>query len=334
MFLLLASILVQEVFRVEVQPWDFQSGGNPETFIHGTNQLETDGIDLFILPSRVPKIIQIKTDGTYVRTIGREGEGPGELGSYPPKATAVSPAGIWVLTSRAKHANLYIDGKFAHDLRLRNYMFRGSGLPAYAFAFNQDYVVIQAHPTTGSLANAYNYDGTIHKKVSRILPIEPEFLKRNPAINGTIWRYDDGRWYCLFVHRPIIRVFGADFEMEKEFILNGPEIEVYEEIFFKNEPDPNWTYPKPHFTDFKVAGNSLLVLCDGMLYQVEKSTGEVLSRTHFNGDAEIRKRMSGDRLHFIYFAQVDDRLFLASTSAIYDHDLWTVKVPFKGTSNP
>ena len=328
MLILVIALLSQEIYRVEVSPIDFQSDAVPETFVHGIKQLETDGVDLYLTALKQPTVLQIRTDGEFVRRIGSAGQGPGELGYFAPWSVAVDSPGLWILPSSLKHANYYEGEGYAHQIRLQGYQFRGSRMPAYSFAFNKDYVLVQAHPTTGHLAFAYRYDGAVHKKVGKILPIEPEFLKRNPALNSTLWRHDGERWYALFVHRPILRVFGPGFDLKNEFVLSGPEIEGFEETYFKNEPDPNWTFPKPHFTDFQVVGDSLLVICEGVIYQVDKGSGEVKSRTYFVGNEKVKKEIGPRPIHFPLFAVVKNQIYFAIPGMPWDHDLWTAELPY------
>jgi hypothetical protein len=330
--LILLFLLVNssETHRVEIEPFDFQDENNPATYATGMKQIECNGSDLFISLLRRPVILQIETDGTFVRAIGKKGQGPGELGWHAVWAISVRGERLWALRDDLTLANYYENGNHMHTIRPSSYQFRGSRMVAYRFAFDNEHIVIQTHPGTGFLANVYDYNGNVRRQVGKTFPVRKEFLARNPSLYSTIWAHDGERWYCLFVHRPILRVFGKDFELEKEFILSAPEIEALEEVFYKNEKDPNWTYPRPHFTDIQVQGKDILIMCDGTLYQVNKETGEVLSRTYFFGGKELREKHGIDSARLEYFAvNEENKIFLGISHFMFDHDLWTAQLPFR-----
>jgi len=112
--------------------------------------------------------------------------------------------------------------------------------------------LLQVYPRTRKLAAVYNYGGERLSYVGDILKIEPEYLQFNKSLNNTYWDRDQNNWYCLFMYRPILRVFNKDFRLIRELTLQGPEIDEYEDKLYNKEKDPNFTTPWPHFTDFKV----------------------------------------------------------------------------------
>jgi len=313
------------------KPLLFQDENRPETFITGIGQLESDGQNLYILRKNDPSVLVIKSDGTFVRNIGRSGLGPGELGSYAPVSLSVSGPSTWILRDDLIGVNYYENGEFITSFKPKGYMVGRTSLPGFSFGFTQDGVLLQAPPRSRALAYFYGYDGEVKKKVGRILPVEKEFLRVNPALNSTSWIRDGNRWYCLFIYRPIIREFDSDFKLIREINFTGPEILEKEEKFFENKEDRNWRpFPKWHFSDFKIFKNSIYILCEGVLYQLDKKSGDLKSRTYFFLSKEMRAIIDIPRgvFHYLAFTQ-DGKIFLAHSSLPFDRDgVWTANLPF------
>jgi hypothetical protein len=332
---LFAFVVATDVHKVYFSPFDFQRDDLPATHTAGIKQIEFNGEDLLIPLLRRPSILQIRTDGTFVRAIGKKGSGPGELGWHATWAIAAKGQGLWVLRDDLSLLNYYEKGKYEISFRPKGYQFRGARLPAYRFAFDNEHVVVPVHPSTGFLAYAYDYGGSVRKKVGQILRIDTKYLARNPGINSTIWANDGTQWYCLFVHRPIVRVFDKHFELKKEFTVQGPEIEVFEAAFRENEKDPDWTYPKPHFTDMKIRGKDLFLLCNGVLYQMNREDGEVLSRSYFYGDKAFQKFIGNQRAEFQFFAlDGKQNIFLGMSHLLLEHDMAVARLPFQARVSP
>ncbi len=332
LFLLLFLFQEETVHKATIgKPVLFQDESRPETFIQGFKQLESDGRYLYILRENDPSALVIKPDGSFVRNLGRSGQGPGELGSYGPVSLAVSGNAAWILRDDLKGLNYYENGAFVTSIRPKDYMPGRTSLPGFSFGFNQNGVLLQAHPKSGHLAYFYGFDGKINREIGKTLPIEEEFLKVNPALNNTSWIKNENKWYCLFIYRPIIRVFNSSFKLEREINFTGPEIQLKEEKFFENKVDPNWRpFPKWYFSDFKIFKNSIYILCEEALYQLDKKTGALKSRTYFFLGQELRKIVDVPRGLFHYLAFTDDgKLFLAHNALPFDKDgVWTADLPF------
>ncbi len=334
---MLALLLSGEsLYKVTVgDPLIYQDEDNPDTFLTGIHQLESNGDHLFILRERYPSVIEIKRDGRFVRNIGRSGEGPGELGHHGPISMAVHGNSVWIFRNDMKSINYFENGEFKVSFKPESYQMARNKLPAYHFGFDQDHVLIQSYPGDKSLAVVYDYTGQAKQRVGKILPIEPDFLKVNPAINNTSWIKDGESWWCLFIYRPLLREYNSNFKLLREITLHGPEIEEKEEIFFKNEVNPNWQYPKWHFSDFKVFKNSIYILCEGALYQVDKLSGEIKSRTIFMSNKTMLAIHNYPRVYFHYLAFTNDgQLFLAHSAIPFDlGGVWKAKLPFDPLKN-
>jgi hypothetical protein len=333
MLLLTFLLLFQEdVYKVTVgKPVLYEKDNNPNTYISGIRQLESNGEHLFILSDANPLAVQIKSDGTLVRKIGGKGQGPGELGYHGPISMAVEGQSAWIYRSDMRGLQFYDQGNFVTSIKIKGYQPGHGATPAYSFGFEQNRLLIQTHPRNRSLAMVYDYEGNLLQEVGKILPVEPEFLEVNPALNNTSWVRDGKSWWCLFIYRPILREYDSDFKLLREIILHGPEIEEKEEIFLENKIDPRWRpYPKWHFSDFKVFRNSIYILCEGVLYQVDKRSGVLKSRTVFFSNKKMLAVFDFPRVSFQYLAFLDSgKVYLASSIFAFDYNgLWEADLPF------
>jgi hypothetical protein len=319
-----------DTFRVNVDPLDFQDENNPATFVTGFNQIESNGKHIFVVPHPDPNVIEIDAEGTFIRAIGRRGNGPGELGYHYLYAISVKGPSLWALRSDISGIHFFEKGSHLAGFRPETYQFLYGSAQSLRFAFDRDHVVLQAHPSTGFLAYVYGYGGEVIGKMGKLFRINRDYLAINPAAYSTMWeRVEDG-WYCLFHFRPILRKYNDRFEKVEEFFLDGPEIQVFEARFAEKKKDPKFTYPKAHFTDFKAFAGHIYLLSSGVLYQVDPKNGKTLTRTLFFGNEEVRKQQSEPRkLNMEYFAFLDDgTIVLANGVNLFGHDLWKTKLPF------
>lgn len=318
------------LYRVPVVPQQWQDESNAQTLFSGINTLSSDGEDIYIADLDEPRILHFKPDGTFVMSIGGKGQGPGELGYYAPRAAAVTENSVWILSTHGDYVNLYIDGEFVTGFKTWHYTGRGSTLPAYRFAFSESEVVLPTVPIQGHLARVYNFEGKTVADMGNELERDMEFLNVNPTLNNTFWQFDGTHWYSLFFYRPILRKYNRKFEQVAEFQLSGPEIERFEDTFFKNEPDPLWTYPKPHFTDFVVFKGYGFIFSDAVLYQVDLNDGTLKSRTLFIGKGGAVKFQNKGRIYLHYLTFLDSgQLFLGHSSLYGEADVWLAEqVPY------
>ena len=318
-----------DAYKVTVNPLDFQVEAERETHVSGIVQLESNGDHLFVLCKDEPAVIEIDRDGNFIRKFGKKGDGPGELGFHQGFAMAVNGPGVWFLRNDLTFLNYFEHGDHRAGFRPKSYQFKLSSSVAKRFAFDNKHVLLQAHPSTGRLAYVYDYGGNLIKKVGKTFRVDKAFLAVNPALFTTLWDKDDDHWYCLFAYRPILHKYNKNFEKVAEIFIEGPEVHAFEKRFAENEKDPNFTYPKPHFRDFAVFGDHVYLISDGTFYQIDKQTGETLSRTIFFGNPSfIDPEIHGKKLWFKDFAFLNDGTLFLSNSLHFGHDLWVAKLPY------
>ena len=321
-----------ELQRLQLVPVPFQTEAIADTLIDGVSCLETDGTHVYLGQRTSPYVLELDGRGRYIRSIGGKGQGPGMLGNYGIRALSISPGGLWVVSSsNGLGLNYYEQGQFLFKFPLQSYPLVQS--KTNLFGVSGEQVVVAAHPRGKHLALAYNYDGKVEQAVGDILPINREDLEYNAALNDTHWLYYGEKWYCLFKYRPFLRVYNKDFSLEHHFSLEGPEISIKEDEFYSRAPKKHTigklTFPFPYFRDFKAFGKHLYFTCNGVLYQVNGSTGHVVSRHVFFPKIKGYEHSNSNH-HMAFFCFLNSgQLMLVSSSEIVGHYLWTVDKTFK-----
>ena len=310
--------------KVTIQPFDFEVADDASTHVRGLWALYRQGDQILFVPMNEPCVLVIDPETKKVRRIGRNGDGPGEFGGGHPRALSSGVGSMWVLDHKLR-VSYFTDDVFHTSFKVKSYQIAADSYPKYAFAHNESFVVIPAFPASGFLANVYDYSGQVVEKVGGRLPVDTEMLQWNPAVNNTIWRFLDGKWYCLFTYRPTIRIFSDQFELIKELQVIGPEVDIYEERFHRMAPDPNFPEVRPHFTDFQVTNTNIYLMCNGVLYRMDHE-GKVESRTGFFGNEEIVSEIGfKPRVEFTHaIVMKSGRVYLGVYGNYFDHDLWFV----------
>lgn len=151
-FLTLLGFATEQEYRLKVNPFDFQDEANPDSFITGIRQIECNGEDLFILSHDEPSVFQISGKGKFLKKIGSKGGGPKELGYHGPVAMAVQGNSLWIIDDRHKAAHFFEGGEHQLRIPIATYQLRYGSNPTDVFAFTNNHVLIQAHPTSQHLA--------------------------------------------------------------------------------------------------------------------------------------------------------------------------------------
>ncbi len=317
-----------QVYKVDLMPFDLAEHESGASFINGVYQLETDGELIYIRDKGEPRIVVVDRTGKFVRVIGGRGGGPGEF-KHSVTAFAIDGPALWAVGDRGHRAAYFEQGEPLVDFRLKGYNVDAIGPDARPFGFTNEYVLIQAHPVTRHLAAVYGYDGELKRFVGDIAPIDLAVLRKNPAFNDTFWKYDRARWYCLFKYRPVLQVYDQSFNQLADFELQGPEIEHRNEAFENFKKERPSQMPIYHFTDLKVFRGKVFAISPPALYQIDPETGETLSRTYFYGKGPNFARVAGMPLTMFHMAFLNDGTVVLGHPALpWEHDLWKVRLPF------
>jgi len=325
--ILLTLFVNGDLQEVTVHPFDFQVENKPVTHVREAWATYYHEGRIVFIPQNEPVLLLVDEATRDVVRIGKPGDGPGELGIDNPRAISVQGDSMWVL-DRRNRASLFVNGRFQTSFSVKSYQIAANSYPKYGFAHNELFVVIPAFPASQALANVYDYEGNVVQRVGEIMPIDPEILQWNPAINNTIWNHFQGKWYCLMAYRPYIRIYNDQFKLEKEILVKGPEVDIFEKRFHELERDPNFPEIRPHFTDLQVTPDHLYVVCQGVLYRMDHQ-GNVLSRTGFFPDNDLVKEIGWrPRIEFSHATVTEKgKVYLGTVGSYKDHDLWYADLP-------
>lgn len=322
-----------EVLRVQIHPLDFQDENNPQTFVTGITQIESDGEFLYIAAHREPRLLQLSREGRFLRQLGGKGQGPEELGDYGLRSISVQKDRIWILDG---HLRVHYFERGGHQLSwpVKSYSILGSITGADTLTFDRDHVIIPVHPATGHLAGVYDYGGERVRYLGDILPIDTELIGKNRAINGTHWARDENHWYCLFKYWPWLVVFDKQFHQVRAVELSGPEIDFCMGVFFGDiESEYKGGPVQPFFPDFKALGKYLYFFCRKTLYQLDKKSLKTFRRYKLFAKLEDDPYWSGRPLGAEYFTLLEPSengkgptLVMGWAHLPWEHDLWTAEL--------
>jgi len=330
MLLIVFSLFITPAtHKITIEPFDFQDEAKPESYVKGMWLLDGTGDTLIFAPLNEPVVLLIEPKSKQIQRVGGKGLGPGELGGSHPYGVSKCDRYLWVLDHNRKRLTLFAGGVYQTDFQTEGYQLLTGASVKYSIAHNDMFVVVPAYPASGYLAKVYDFAGNVVAKMGEILPIEPDLLEYNPALNNTVWRYLDNKWYCLFMFRPYFRIYNNQFELEHEVQIIGQEVDYFEERFQKREKDPAQARVQPFFTDFQVTSKNLFVMCYGVLYQMDHK-GKLLSKTEFYTDDETVALLGyRPRVHFNHaVVSPEGRVYLGMFGTYHDHDLWYVDAPY------
>jgi len=330
LFLLVALCLLGNefdvpVFRgdheIAVLPLDFSDVDQPKTLFSGLGQLESDGSKLYVADQKTPHVLVIDRKGRTLDAIGAPGNGPEGLGRGV-FSFALEREHLWVSDWQRKALHHYKGTEHLARFEIpRTTIMSGEANP-FAFSRKQGLVLFQAPFRSGHMASLYDFQGNFLRYVGPLPEFDFETRLAHPFIHSSLWVRGEQRWYALFKSMPTIIVFDNGFEEVDRFHLEGPEITYLQERFEHhrdNHPNQrgkrNFKTPPAHFTDFKYHDGQLFTLSHGTLYQIDASTGKVLSRSRFTtpeGPAT-----------FFYVTFLNKRtIVLGHPIMVRDHDLW------------
>ena len=320
-----------EIHRIKVQPLDFQNEAvypGREFYLNHISHISTDGKRLYLSSDQNHQAVVIDLDGNVLYTLGKEGSGPGEF-NQGIAGLAVRGDTVWVLDGGWRHIHRFVRGTFQTSLRLKSrYVVHFLG--ANIFDFREEEVVVPCSARTKGLAMVYQ-----EKKKPVVVGeaiLSNEFLT---GINDTMWRYHNGKWYCLFKFFPMINVFDHRFTLIESHQFDYVDYPAYQEVSEK-DTSKRFTHFPPLFSDFQIYQDFLYVLSfsiselESTLNKIDLQQPKVTARAVFRGEGPDFANVPPPKiLAFDKFAILDNgTVVLSSNSIAWSHDLWTAKVPF------
>ena len=327
---IMAFILGQDTYRLTVTPFDFEDEKVPASFVKDISQLETAGNLLFIRESSDPAILVLDRQGKFLRRIGSRGQGPNELGGTS-VSFGVNGRSLWTVAANMKSAHYFENGAHLQRISLKSYnrLYLISST-SQALAFSNEHIIFPSYPNKQVLALAYDYGGDVVKEFPVVFK-DKSILAKNPSINDTLWARDEQRWYCLFKYQPFLITYDHALNELNRFPLDGPEIQVISEAFYQHERKKKFDISPLFFSDIKVFGGKVFLMTEQTLYQIDPETGKTLRRMVFVGSGPDFEQVDkvDPRLNFCYFSFWNDgTIILGHPAMMWDHNLWTTKLPF------
>ncbi len=322
------SLYSQEAYRVLLQPLDFQEG-REEFYLSGIDQIESDGAHLYLRSLRETEIIVITPEGHLVNKFGGKGGHPSEFGDFGVLAMALRDNQLWAIDSERERVRRFVDGIYEHSFRLTSYNVFFANATANVFAFSEDLVVVPADPNTKHLAAVHRFDGTLVKHVGDHLPFTEDLARRVPGIHDTFWLYQNGSWFSIHKFLAVVTRYDADFKRVNQFQVESVSIRERLNHIQDFTSNDKFNVPGALITDVKIHHGDLYLMSGGYLHRVDLQDGTVKSITAFYGTGTEFEEVGPSNVTLFFFAFLDsDKLVLAHPAMLWDHDLWTVNLPF------
>ncbi|MDJ0840595.1 MAG: hypothetical protein QNK37_29060 [Acidobacteriota bacterium] len=276
-------------------------------FYRALEDIATDGEHVF-LSNFETGLIELDGDGNHVQTYGEPGRGPAFLTKV--LGTAVTPDLVWII-----------------DFKQRLLCFeRGSG--EFLYGLNLDipqgmfYANFFRHPGTNTmlavdrnlllpmrlLVNDHNI-ATLFDDQGRIVKhiMDPDYKKIMEkdisTWRRTLWAYDDGFWYCAYMHGHRLLKFDADFNKVYDVAIDTPITRRYDGMV-QDQISSGGNSFAPFFWDMDVFGDYVYLLAQFGIFQVGKVDGAFKRKIeyHYNADRPINGEIIYGPITFSTFA--------------------------------
>ncbi len=203
---------------------------------------------------------------------------------------------------------------------------------ANGFGFGDDRIVIPTVRKTEYLAVVHAPDGRVLATPGQPKKVPEDLKWPDEGFNATLWTKDGPFWYALFKFSPTIMKFDQAFHPLAGDAINDCEKRLYQP---SNEDMEKFRRLPPHFSDFKAFRGNLYVMCLGVLYRIDASSGKTTGEYHFFGrGASFAEVPKGMRLTLPHFVILDDgTLILSHPALLWDHDLWIADLNFQSDEN-
>ncbi len=313
-------------FRAYPRPMDFQKGA-VSTYLSSIHQVECDGERLYFRSLRDAQVLVTDLEGRMLMALGGTGEHPSEFGANGVLAISVSHGGISALDGGLRFIRFYENGRFISYLRLGSYNTRATHSTSNVFAFSKTHAVVPAKDFS-HLALAYPRGGGEAIPVGDLLEIGNEIEDAVPR-NATLWCFEDGLWYAAHKFFPMVTVYDERFQVVNQFQVQHALTDQYVSYLGDFKPNERFTKAQVLVSDFKAFRGSLYLMMQGTLFQVHSQSGAVQSRTIFIAEGETFGAADGHQIELPFFAFAEDgALFAVHPALLWNHDFWSVRLPF------
>jgi len=317
----------QDAYRLPLKPLDFQQEA-VDFYMPSINQIESDGELIYIRSLQFPEILAIDPAGNVAWRIGGQGGHPSE---FPGGVLAMAVDGprVWAIDTGRRFVRLFEHGDYRQSFRLDSYNVSFAYPNGNRFAAAGERVVVPAHPDTGALAAVYRADGGLVRSAGELVPFTEDLVENAPGINDSFWlRYGD-QWLSLHKFFPLAVFYDKDFNILRQTRLEHPIIDQGLAAIYDFQPNARMRTAPILFSDAEVFRGELYALCAGRLLQIDPARGKVKSVSAFYGEGPDFETVEQPFVWLHLFTFLDDgTLVLAHPAMMWNHDLWTAKLPF------
>jgi hypothetical protein len=264
--------------RIDAHPF-----GPPEEdrdeFFREIRDIQTDGEAIF-LSTNSTGLIELDQDGNKVRVFGEIGQGPAFISRV--LGSTVTPDLVWLLDGRAGlHCYERDTGLYLYSARLD--IPRGAFLQIYARRAGSNPLVYREHQlllpiflggAENSIAMLVDEQGQLVRHID-----DPDYHQINenvmPGWRRTLWTYDGGYWYCVYMYRHRVLKLDENFNKIYDVKVENPSTETFDSWVGDSASIP------PYYWDIDHSASSLYVLAQDGVDQIDKDTGRFICKIRF-----------------------------------------------------
>ena len=313
---------VQET-SAQLIPFDLSSG-NPDSYLSSIGQIESNGNLLFVRSPRHTSIYIFNKNGVYVGRIGDQGQHPSEFGHTGVLALALNGQDIWAIDMTRVGVRHFQNGVYKRFFRLKSYNVHFTIPTSNVFAFSENKVVVPTHPSTGSLASVYNYNGENIGKAGELMPFGEDLTSKVRGINDTFWLKAGNYWYSIHKFYPLVTTYDDEFKIVNQFEVESQLISQRVDNILNFQFTERNNVPASVFSDVKIHQGDLFAMSNGGLHRIDLKSGQVKSIMTFYGKGLNFKKVEGKPLKLAFFAFLGNKLILGHPAMLWNHDLWYV----------
>lgn len=164
-------------------------------------------------------------DGTFVRKIGRKGQGPGEL-LNPLYFDTGADGSLYVYEMGNRRISIFSkEGKFISSFRLSNILGYDPGLSGTGFFVTGNGEILLNQPRRGYYITVYSKEGKILREIGEIIKYRDRDRSFNAAFaEGFPFKDENGNFYIFLSNLGRVKIFNRLGVLLKDDIIEIPEI--------------------------------------------------------------------------------------------------------------
>lgn len=329
LLLLLSPFSDQHILPLEILSFQNEERfPGREYLLEQVSAMDTDGTLIYLASSSDPHIVAIDDKGDVKLVFGRKGAGPGEF-PYGVSTISVDQETVWAVDQGWKTLYKFQHGEFIDSVPLKLKPKTWFSSTENVFATDGKQVVLPGAPP-GKIGQIVKLKES-PTVFGQALP-QNEFL---PGINDTLWAFQNGQWYGLFKHTPLLMIYDYSFSEVAGLQLSSDLIHAYQEEV-GGELHKNFTHFPALFTDMQFYKDHLYVMTlsirrdsNTTLYKINPKDGAILKSFKFQGTQTDFPDVPEPRILSPFnFVILDSGKLILSHSLFWDNgDLWVTHLP-------